>query len=97
MRTISRLMAVAIVGLALVGCASNQALNVVAQPTDLSGYWSANGGGHTISWFIRADGTGVHCETSNGQLGVQPLVVDIKLANGKAYLNHTYTLSRTGP
>jgi len=96
MKTLRKLFVVTLVGAGLSACATNQALNVKAQPTDLAGYWSANGGGHRINWFVRPDGTGVHCEVTSMQLGVAPLVVDLSIAGNKAYLNNTYTLTRTG-
>lgn len=90
-----KIIAAAVAAVLLSGCA-NQALNVRAQPTDLGGFWSANGGGHTINWFVRPDGTGVHCEVDSMHLASAPLVVDLKIVGDKAYLNNTYTLTRTG-
>ena len=74
------------------GCGSNQALSTTPTPTNLNGIWSGNGGGHNINWYIRKDGTGIHCEIVS--MTDEPIVTELVVKDNQVIYLNTFNIKR---
>lgn len=86
-----KLLIAAIIGFALVGCASpsgdmlnNKFTTIIPTDTNLRGYWSGNNGPYLVTFKFSGDGTGLMCSSYDDKNTLEKL----KISDGIIYMQN---------